>query len=136
MKGVEIAAATVVGLQVKLGVGAVTAGGSFCQTLSRVVIDTGRPVKTDELARQLITLSGFVPDTDIQIVYTGVRPGEKLHEDLFDLMEVCLDTRYNNIFVLRSPAAIQFDMSAIPALAQDGQAPYARQSQESKAAVP
>ena len=46
------------------------------------ILDMGQPVKIVDLARQMIELSGYTPDTDIEIRFTGVRPGEKLYEEL------------------------------------------------------
>ncbi|WP_138207267.1 polysaccharide biosynthesis protein, partial [Haloimpatiens lingqiaonensis] len=63
------------------------------------VLDMGKPVKIVDLAKDLITLSGFEPDKDIKIEYTGLRPGEKLYEELL-MDEVALtSTKHNKIFV-------------------------------------
>lgn len=55
--------------------------GSMAKGGEIFVLDMGDPVKIDHLARQLIKLSGYEPDIDIKIVYTGLRPGEKLYEE-------------------------------------------------------
>jgi FlaA1/EpsC-like NDP-sugar epimerase len=62
--------------QLILQAGAMGEGGEI------FILDMGRPVKIVEMARDLIRLSGFEPDADIRIEYVGLRPGEKLHEEL------------------------------------------------------
>ncbi len=63
------------------------------------VLDMGEPVKIAYLAEQLIRLSGKEPGKDIQIVYTGLRPGEKLFEELFHELEPYEQTQHEKIFL-------------------------------------
>jgi FlaA1/EpsC-like NDP-sugar epimerase len=59
----------------------VLAASTFSQPGRIYVLDMGTPVKIDDLARNMIRLSGLKPDEDIQVIYTGLRPGEKLFEE-------------------------------------------------------
>lgn len=61
------------------------------------VFDMGKPVKIDDLARRMITLAGFTPDEDIKIEYTGLRPGEKLYEEVLATAENTLPTFHDRI---------------------------------------
>ena len=70
------------------------------------VVDMGAPVKIADLARNIIRLSGLRPDIDVNIVYTGLRPGEKLYEELFDSREVLGQTDLKGILVA-FPRAIE-----------------------------
>ena len=70
------------------------------------VLDMGEPVKIDDLARNMIRLSGLVPDVDIQVVYTGLRPGEKLYEEML-MGEEGLQQTENKLIYIGHP--IDFD---------------------------
>lgn len=66
------------------------------------VLNMGEPVEIDYLARQIIRLSGKVPDEEIEIRYTGLRPGEKLTEELFHPDENLTPTSYEKILLAQS----------------------------------
>ena len=61
----------------------------------------GSPVKIDTLARKMIELSGLVPDVDIKIVYTGLRPGEKLYEEVLSNVENTEPTAHSKIRIAK-----------------------------------
>lgn len=63
--------------------------------------DMGKPVKIVDLARKMIELAGFQPDVDIKIEYTGLRPGEKLFEEILSNAENTIPTAHNRIFIAR-----------------------------------
>lgn len=63
------------------------------------ILDMGEPVKIYDLAQNLIRLSGFVPDKDIKIEITGLRPGEKLYEELLMNEEGLKNTEHNKIYI-------------------------------------
>ncbi|MBQ5593419.1 MAG: polysaccharide biosynthesis protein, partial [Bacteroidales bacterium] len=65
------------------------------------VFDMGKPVKIADLAKRMISLAGFVPDKDIQIVYSGLRPGEKLYEELLSNKENTIPTEHHKISVAK-----------------------------------
>lgn len=73
--------------------GAMAGGGEI------FILDMGQPVKIADLARDLIRLSGLDPDTDIKVEYTGLRPGEKLYEELLMAEEGIQKTKHQKIFV-------------------------------------
>jgi FlaA1/EpsC-like NDP-sugar epimerase len=81
--------------QLVLQAGAQGAGGEL------FILNMGTPVKIAEMARDLIRFSGKEPDVDIPVVFTGLRPGEKLYEELITEGEGIVETRHEKIMVLR-----------------------------------
>lgn len=81
--------------QLVLQAGAMAEGGEV------FVLDMGEPVKICDLAKDLITLSGLTPDVDIKIKYTGLRPGEKLFEELLSAEDGTEQTDHEKIFTAR-----------------------------------
>lgn len=73
--------------------------GSMANGGEIFVLDMGEQVKIDDLARNLIRLSGFEPNVDIKIKYTGLRKGEKLYEELLMSEEGLKNTEHNKIFI-------------------------------------
>lgn len=76
-----------------LEAGAMGSGGEI------FVFDMGEPVKILDLAKRMIKLSGYEPDEDIKIIYTGLRPGEKLYEELLSDSSKNLPTHHNKIMI-------------------------------------
>jgi len=79
--------------------------GALGQRGEIFVLDMGQPVRILDLARDLITLSGWRPEIDIPIVFTGLRPGEKLYEELSIRGENMVPTRHPKIAIWRSEVA-------------------------------
>ncbi len=82
--------------------------GSLKDRGSLFVLDMGNPVKILDLARQMITLSGYIPDQDIEIKLIGLRPGEKLTETLLTETEGIRKTEIGKIFVAE-PEILSWD---------------------------
>lgn len=92
------------------------------------VLDMGDPVRIDDLARQMIRLAGLQPEEDIQIVYTGLRPGEKLHEELFHEMENTIPTVAPGV-LLAAPRIVSYQ-SIVPVLDELAAAAQRRDTEE------
>jgi O-antigen biosynthesis protein WbqV len=87
---------------VELVLQAAVLGMSSGKQESIFVLDMGKPVKIVDLARQMILLAGLKPEEDIKITFTGLRPGEKLFEELFHSSENLAKTAHESI-LLASP---------------------------------
>jgi FlaA1/EpsC-like NDP-sugar epimerase len=73
--------------------------GAFAVGGEVFILDMGKPVKIADLAHDLIRLSGLEPDKDIKVVYSGVRPGEKLFEEILTTEEGASATKHDRIYV-------------------------------------
>ena len=83
------------------------------------VLDMGNPVRIVDLARRMITLYGLEPDEDVPIEFVGLRPGEKLYEELFDICEEQIESGIEGIFEARSrPIPLPFITMAINRIAE------------------
>ena len=82
--------------------------GAYAKGGEIFVLEMGAPVKIDDMARNLIRLSGYTPDVDIKIEYTGLRPGEKLYEELLMAEEGMKDTA-NKLIHIGKPIEMNED---------------------------
>ena len=82
--------------------GLVLTAGTLAKGGEIFVLDMGQPVKIYDLAADLIRLSGYEPEVDIKITVTGLRPGEKLYEELFYGDENIDRTTHDKIFILKN----------------------------------
>lgn len=83
--------------QLVIQAGALAEGGEV------FVLDMGTPVRILDMAQDLIRLCGYEPNKDIEVVYTGVRPGEKLYEEILTSEEGTQATKHDRIFIGRRP---------------------------------
>jgi FlaA1/EpsC-like NDP-sugar epimerase len=82
-------------VQLVIQAGSLTSGGEI------FVLDMGEPVKIVDLAREMIRLSGLEPDVDVKIQFTGLRPGEKLFEEILLKEEGLSATKYKKIYIAK-----------------------------------
>lgn len=112
--------------QLVLQAGALGDGGEI------FILDMGKPVRIIDVARDMIRLSGLRPDEDIQVHVTGLRPGEKLFEELGTAEDKVEKTRHPKIFVGKipqtPPEAVEAGLRALVAAAQKGDANEIREA--------
>ncbi|MBV6713469.1 polysaccharide biosynthesis protein [Paenibacillus chitinolyticus] len=91
--------------------------GAFARGGEVFILDMGKPVKIVDLATDLIRLSGFDPNSEIAIEFTGMRPGEKLYEELLTQEEGLSSTLHNRIFIGKpaniNHAELQFQLNKL-----------------------
>lgn len=92
--------------QLVLQAAVIAEGGQIC------VLDMGQPVKISDLARDLILLSGLKPGEDIRIEFTGMRPGEKLCEELSTIMENTVPTSHSKIRIYTGNDGLEEELEA------------------------
>jgi FlaA1/EpsC-like NDP-sugar epimerase len=80
--------------------------GALAQGGEVFILDMGEPIKILDLAKDLIALSGYKPDVDIKIQFTGLRPGEKMYEELLLDKETADKTSHDKIFICRSSEGV------------------------------
>jgi FlaA1/EpsC-like NDP-sugar epimerase len=99
--------------------------GALCaeNSVEVFLLDMGQPIKIADMARDLIRLSGFEPDVDINIEYIGLRPGEKLYEELITEGEGVVPTSHEKILVLQgevcNPHQLDGQIDTLGQLASD-----------------
>jgi FlaA1/EpsC-like NDP-sugar epimerase len=90
----------------------------------------GEPVRVLDLARNLITLSGLVPNRDIEITFIGLRPGEKLYEELLTAEEGISTTRHQKVFRVRAngdlPEGFQKRLAMLKVTSESNDRPQVR----------
>ena len=86
-------------MTIQEAVSLVLTAGSLAKGGEIFVLDMGEPVKIKDLAENLIRLSGFIPNKDIKIEYVGMRPGEKLYEELLVSDTNCMKTESDKIYI-------------------------------------
>jgi FlaA1/EpsC-like NDP-sugar epimerase len=112
--------------QLVMQAGAMGEGGEI------FILDMGEPVRIVDLARDLITLSGLRPDKDVEILFSGVRPGEKLFEELSTTTEHADKTKHPKVFIGHSNShaweAIAIGIDALLVLAAESEVERVRAS--------